>query len=187
MAAAGVDNPFGIRCAGNLVDRCPLISQDVRGEEFLGKGAQTGVQQRSGIISESVQLVPLGSVETITMRIEYLAAIAIAAVAAGTGLAVRSLSARGSPKKRFTPAAAQLATLSLNPWIRFCFDPVGRSPRATIPNSLTARRTRRACNSFASHHIALASIHPFLGLSDWTRDSPRSAYAATSRRVLPML
>ena len=44
------------------------------------------------------------------MRIEYLAAIAIAAVVAGTGLAVHSVGSR-SPEKQFTPAAAQLATL----------------------------------------------------------------------------
>ena len=42
------------------------------------------------------------------MRIEYLAAIAIAAVAAG--LAVHSVGSR-SPEKQSTPAAAQLATL----------------------------------------------------------------------------
>ena len=44
------------------------------------------------------------------MRIEYLATIAIAAVAAGTGLAVHSVGSR-SPEKQFTPAAAQVATL----------------------------------------------------------------------------
>ena len=43
------------------------------------------------------------------MRIEYLAAIAIAAVVAGTGLALHSDGSR-SPEKQSTPAAAQLAT-----------------------------------------------------------------------------
>jgi len=42
------------------------------------------------------------------MRIEYLAAIAIA-LAAGTGLAVRSVGSL-PPEKQSTPAAAQLAT-----------------------------------------------------------------------------
>lgn len=52
------------------------------------------------------------------MRIEYLAAIAIAALAAGTGLAIHSA---GSPEKQSTPAAAQLATLlaeSVDPFLR---------------------------------------------------------------------
>ena len=44
------------------------------------------------------------------MRIEYLAAIAIAAVVAGTGLAVHSVGSL-PPEKQSTPAAAQLATL----------------------------------------------------------------------------
>jgi len=44
------------------------------------------------------------------MRIEYVAAIAIAAVAAGTGLAVHSVSSP-PPEKQSTPAVAQLATL----------------------------------------------------------------------------
>lgn len=43
------------------------------------------------------------------MRIEYLAAIAIAAFAAGTGLAVHSVGSL-PPEKQSTPAAAQLAT-----------------------------------------------------------------------------
>lgn len=43
------------------------------------------------------------------MRTEYLAAIAIAALAACTGLAVNSLGSL-SPEKHSTPAAAQLAT-----------------------------------------------------------------------------
>jgi hypothetical protein len=55
------------------------------------------------------------------MRIEYLAAIAIAAVAvaAGTGLAVHSVGPL-PPEKQFTPAAAQLATLlaeSVDPFL----------------------------------------------------------------------
>jgi len=44
------------------------------------------------------------------MRIKYLAAIAIAAVVAGTGLAVHSVGSL-PPEKQSTPAAAQLATL----------------------------------------------------------------------------
>jgi len=43
------------------------------------------------------------------MRIKYLAAIAIAAFAVGTGLAVHSGSL--PPEKQSTPAAAKLATL----------------------------------------------------------------------------
>ena len=67
------------------------------------------VKQRHGTISESVRLVRGADGETITMRIEYLAAIAIAAVAAGTGLAVHSVGSL-PPEKQSTPAAAQLAT-----------------------------------------------------------------------------
>ena len=44
------------------------------------------------------------------MRIEYLAAIAIVAVAAGVGLAVHSVGSL-PPEKQSTPAATQLATL----------------------------------------------------------------------------
>ncbi len=44
------------------------------------------------------------------MRVEYLAAIAIAAFAAGAGLAVHSVGSL-PPEKQSTPAAAQLATL----------------------------------------------------------------------------
>lgn len=43
------------------------------------------------------------------MRIEYLAAIAIAAFVAGTGLAVHSVGSL-PPEKQSTPVAAQLAT-----------------------------------------------------------------------------
>ncbi|WP_156439711.1 hypothetical protein [Bradyrhizobium valentinum] len=44
------------------------------------------------------------------MRIEYLAAIAIVAVAAGAGVAVHSVGSL-PPEKQSTPATAQLATL----------------------------------------------------------------------------
>src|SRR5258707_12805540 len=67
------------------------------------------VKQRSGTISESFQLVCGADGGTIAMRIEYLAAIAIAAFAAGTGLAVHSVGSL-PPEKQSTPAAAQLAT-----------------------------------------------------------------------------
>ena len=53
------------------------------------------------------------------MRIKYLAAIAIAAVVAGTGLAVHSVGSL-PPEKQSTPAAAQLATLlaeSVDPFL----------------------------------------------------------------------
>ena len=51
------------------------------------------------------------------MRIEYLAAIAIAAVAAG--LAVHSVGSR-SPEKQSTPAAAQLALAeSVDPFLHW--------------------------------------------------------------------
>ena len=53
------------------------------------------------------------------MRIEYVAAIAIAAVAAGTGLAIHSVSSP-PPEKQSTPAVAQLATLlaeSVDPFL----------------------------------------------------------------------
>ena len=52
------------------------------------------------------------------MRIEYLAAIAIAAVVAGTGLAVHSVGSL-PPEKQSTPVAAQLAPLaeSVDPFL----------------------------------------------------------------------
>jgi len=53
------------------------------------------------------------------MRIKSLAAIAIAAVVAGTGLAVYSVGSL-PPEKQSTPAAAQLATLlaeSVDPFL----------------------------------------------------------------------
>jgi hypothetical protein len=52
------------------------------------------------------------------MRFEYLAAIAIAVFAAGTGLAVHSVGSL--PPEKSTPAAAQLATLlaeSVDPFL----------------------------------------------------------------------
>ena len=54
------------------------------------------------------------------MRIEHLAAIAIAAFVAGTGLVIHSVGSL-SPEKQSTPAAAQLATLladSVDPFLR---------------------------------------------------------------------
>jgi hypothetical protein len=53
------------------------------------------------------------------MRIKYLAAIAIAAFAAGTGLAVHYVGSL-PPEKQSTAAAAQLATLlaeSVDPFL----------------------------------------------------------------------
>ena len=53
------------------------------------------------------------------MRIEYLAAIAIAAFAVGTGLAVHSVGSL-PPEEQPTPAVAQLATrlaVSLDPFL----------------------------------------------------------------------
>ena len=53
------------------------------------------------------------------MRIEYLAAIAIVAAAAGTGLAVHSVGSL-PPERQSTPAAAQLAALlaeSVDPFL----------------------------------------------------------------------
>jgi len=73
--------------------------------------------KRSGTISESVRLVRGVDGGAIAMRIEYLAAIAIAAF---TGLAVYSVGSL-SPRKQSTPAAAQLATLfaeSVDPFLR---------------------------------------------------------------------
>jgi hypothetical protein len=77
------------------------------------------VKQRSGTISESVRLVCGADGGTIAMRIEYLAAIAIAAFAAGSGLAVYSVGSL-PPEKQSTPAATQLATLlaeSVDPFL----------------------------------------------------------------------
>ena len=56
---------------------------------------------------------------TIAMKIKYLAAIAIAAVAAGAGLAVHSVGSL-PPEKQSTPAVTQLATLlaeSVDPFL----------------------------------------------------------------------
>ena len=80
---------------------------------------QGWVKQRSGTISESVPLVRGADGETIAIENQYLAAIAIAAVAAGIGLAVHSVGSL-SPEKQSTPAAAQLATLlagSVDPFL----------------------------------------------------------------------
>ena len=76
------------------------------------------VKQGSGTISESARLVRGADGGTIAMRIEYLAAIAIAAFVAG-GLAVHSVGSL-PPEKQSTPAAAQLATLlaeSVDPFL----------------------------------------------------------------------
>ena len=62
------------------------------------------------------------------MRTEYLAAIAIGAVVAGTGLAVHSVGSL-PPEKQSTPAAAQLATLLAESWIRFCVGPMASGRR----------------------------------------------------------
>jgi|GEM_PF-7095478 len=51
------------------------------------------------------------------MRIEYLSAIVIAVLAAGTGLAVNSLGSL--PTEQSTPAATQVADRLALPWIRF--------------------------------------------------------------------
>jgi hypothetical protein len=53
------------------------------------------------------------------MRIKYLAAIAIVAIAAGTGLVVQSVGSL-PPEQQSTPATAQLATLlaeSVDPFL----------------------------------------------------------------------
>jgi hypothetical protein len=74
---------------------------------------------RSGTISESAGLVRGADGGTIAMRIEYLAAIAIVAVAAGVGLAVHSVGSL-PPENQSTPAATQLATLlaeSVDPFL----------------------------------------------------------------------
>ena len=55
------------------------------------------------------------------MRIKYLAAIAIAALVAGAGLAVHSVGSL-PPEKQSTPAATQLASLLADSWIRFCIE-----------------------------------------------------------------
>ncbi len=77
------------------------------------------VKQRSGTISEGGRLVHGADGGTIAMRIKYLAAIAIAAVAAGAGLAVHSVGSL-PPEKQSTPAVTQLATLlaeSVDPFL----------------------------------------------------------------------
>ena len=70
-----------------------------------------------GTISESIQLVHGTDGGTIAMRIEYLAAIAIAVVVAGTGMAVHSVGSP-PPEKQSTPVAAQLALAeSVDPFL----------------------------------------------------------------------
>ena len=70
-----------------------------------------------GTISESGRLVRGTDGGTIAMRIEYLAAIAIAAVVAGTGMAVHSVGSL-PPEKQSTPVAAQLALAeSVDPFL----------------------------------------------------------------------
>ena len=74
------------------------------------------VKQGSGTISESARLVRGADGGTIAMRIEYLAAIAIAAFVAG-GLAVHSVGSL-PPEKQSTPPAAQLALAeSVDPFL----------------------------------------------------------------------
>src|ERR1700730_4088311 len=85
-----------------------MQSRAARKQAFLGSNSALE-PFRSGTISESVPLVRGADGGTIAMRIEYLAAIAIAAFAAGTGLAVHSVGSL-PPEKQSTPAAAQLAT-----------------------------------------------------------------------------
>ena len=86
-------------------------------------GAQAGVPGRGSNSAlepfPSVRLVRGADGGTIAMRIEYLAAIAIAAFVAG-GLAVHSVGSL-PPEKQSTPAAAQLATVladSVDPLLR---------------------------------------------------------------------
>ena len=62
-----------------------------------------------GTISEGVRLVRGTDGGTIAMRIEYLAAIAMAAVVAGTGLAVHSVGSL-PPEKQSTPVSSLSAT-----------------------------------------------------------------------------
>jgi hypothetical protein len=74
-------------------------------------------EKRTGTIPENARLV-CGTLETIAMR--YLAAIAIAAFVAGTGLAVHSVGSL-PPDKQSTPAATQLAARlaeSVDPFLR---------------------------------------------------------------------
>jgi hypothetical protein len=70
---------------------------------------------RSGTISESVRLFRGADGGTIAMRIKYLAAIAIAALVAGAGLAVHSIGSL-PPEKQSTPAASLLAE-SVDPFL----------------------------------------------------------------------
>src|ERR1700751_4883899 len=79
-------------------------------------GAQAGVpglgsNSALGTISESVRLVRGADGGTIAMRIEYLAAITIAAFVAG-GLAVHSLASLPPPKQSPPPADPMAALLA---------------------------------------------------------------------------
>ena len=96
-------------CRG--MDRAHFAALDRIDEDAIPRkqAFQGWVKQRSGTISESVRLVRGADGGTITMRVEYLAAIALAAFAAGAGLAVHSVDSL-PPEKQSTPAAAQLAT-----------------------------------------------------------------------------
>jgi hypothetical protein len=90
---------------GPFLGALDRIHEDAR---RASRRSKARVKQRSGTISESVRLVRGADGGTIAMRIEYLAAIALAAVAVGTGLAVHSVGSL-PPEKQYTPAATQLA------------------------------------------------------------------------------
>jgi hypothetical protein len=62
------------------------------------------------------------------MRIEYLAAIGIAAFVAGTGLAAHSVGSL-PPEKQSTPVTAQLATRLAESVDPFCIGPVANGRR----------------------------------------------------------
>jgi hypothetical protein len=96
----------------------PADRDAVRTERWKQLERRANALGNSGTISESVRLVRGVDGGTIAMKIEYLAAIAIAAFAAG-GLAVPSIGSL-PPEKQSTPAAAQLATLlaeSVDPFL----------------------------------------------------------------------
>src|SRR5215475_820244 len=80
------------------------------GRRNLGaaKGAKASSRGVRGTILESARLVSGAMKVTIAMRIEYLAAIVIAVLAAGTGLAVNSVGSLPSAKQS-TPTAVQAA------------------------------------------------------------------------------
>jgi hypothetical protein len=79
-----------------------------RGRLGLKPRAQLIHEQHSGTISEGARLVHGAMKGTIAMRTEYLAAIAIAVLAACTGLAVNSLGSLPR-EKQSTPAATLVA------------------------------------------------------------------------------